>query len=405
MKILHLCTGFPYAFPGGITIYVQRLALDLISLGVESAVVCGESTKSSDGDVQLLATQSRMQLFSLNFRDHSDVDAQVIAHIKSYGPDVIHFHTTQNFGRAAYEYIMESRIPYVVTLNDYYYVCPRTIMYSLRFGACRSVVWGKCSKCVGVLDRVDILKNAATRFNIVLPSIKTNKLMDRQGFFEQFLRGASVLHSVSSRVEEIFRGVLPEARYHRSMIGNDSIKYGGLSKSKATKLRCSYIGSLNAWKGAGVFERLVSMADLNKLEFCFYGRADLAYAERLEARGVVMKGSYTPNDLPNILSDTDVGLVLPVWEDNGPQVCMEFINSRTPVLGTDRGGVLDFVTSDRGYVFDPDDDSAYSGALSWLMSMTDPVFYSKYKSMPQHVEPIAHAREMITIYNEATPVE
>jgi hypothetical protein len=46
--------------------------------------------------------------------------------------------------------------------------------------------------------------------------------------------------------------------------------------------------------------------------------------------GAICHGAYKPHQLSEILKSADVGLVLPVWNDNGSQVLMEFINNGIP---------------------------------------------------------------------------
>lgn len=75
---------------------------------------------------------------------------------------------------------------------------------------------------------------------------------------------------------------------------------------------------------------------------------------RLEPRlaGLRLVHGYQHDDIPWLVSGSDLGVVPSVWWDNGPQTVLEFLACGVPVLGADLGGIPDRVThNENGLLF------------------------------------------------------
>jgi glycosyltransferase involved in cell wall biosynthesis len=101
------------------------------------------------------------------------------------------------------------------------------------------------------------------------------------------------------------------------------------------------------------------------------------------------------------MSQADVGMVLPIWEDNGPQVAMEFVNNCVPVLGTRRGGVPDIVSEDSGFLFDPDDKGELDAAVHWIERISHAEISSIAAAMRRLITPQQHADRISELYHQA----
>ena len=163
-------------------------------------------------------------------------------------------------------------------------------------------------------------------------------------------------------------------------------------------IRCAFIGTLNWDKGAEVFISLAKALMGKQVSFEFWGRGQEKYIEQLQNLGVQCKGSYKPDQLKSILKDVDLGLVLPVWNDNGPQVLMEFINNGVPVLGTHRGGIPDFLNEKIGFTFDP--FSEINKATDWIASLTTEKLTAMNENISPLKTPAQHASEVSKIYED-----
>jgi len=194
---------------------------------------------------------------------------------------------------------------------------------------------------------------------------------------------------------------VPDTHFEIEQIGNESANMPPAIKTKSEKIRFTALGTLSKSKGAGVLEAILKRAHRTDAEFHFYGRAHEGYGRRLRRLGLIDHGAYVPEDLPAIMAKTDVGVVIPIWEDNGPQVAMEFVNNRIPVLGTRRGGIPDIVSADAGFLFEPDSGADLERAINWIEHVTVPELNVISARMRPLVTPQQHARRVSELYQQA----
>jgi glycosyltransferase involved in cell wall biosynthesis len=274
---------------------------------------------------------------------------------------------------------------------------------------CTKINYEKCCRCIGVFDQIELLERIVRRINriysgrqlIKLPRLKSNNVIYRNEFMIKFLESARVVLPVSNRVRNIFIEACPRANYQVEHIGNETANHISSTKTDSRKIRVGFIGVLNYMKGAEVLRSFLFNVKRTDMEFHFYGRADSLYQLTLTELGLNFHGSYNPSDLADIMSKIDIGLVLPVWEDNGPQVVMEFLNSGTPVLGTKRGGIIDFINTDNGMLFEPNTPEGINDAVQWLQTITHEKIRSLIKSIVPTITPEEHMQRMYEIYNNA----
>ena len=182
-------------------------------------------------------------------------------------------------------------------------------------------------------------------------------------------------------------------------IGNESAEHEPITKISSERIRMVFIGTLSRSKGGKVLEKLLTRVRRCDLEFHFYGRAWEGFEKRLRPLGLMSHGSYKPEDLPGIMANADIGLVLPVWEDNGPQVAMEFVNYRVPVVGTRRGGIPDIVPPENGVLFDPDSEAEIDRIVDWLENVSIQDLETMSAGIKRLKTPAQHADRIREIYN------
>lgn len=403
MKVLHLATGFPLSYPGGITNYVVALAEAQIATGVEVHALVGPDSKAELLPPKLVLHEfesKRIPPFTMKWADEDPDSEQVRQLIRQGGFSLIHVHMDFGFSGRLLDWIAATGIPYLVSLHDYSHICPRIYMIDWQGNLCRRVDLNKCARCVGSLDQVHLLMRLQRRFRVTLPRIPSKVPKRRMETIRRFLGNASLLLPVSERVKEIYSDIVPEARYRTVQIGNKSALNRDYSKTPSPHMRAVFIGTLDKKKGAEVLARLLQGCQRDDLRFVFHGRADRVWGARLQELGVELRGAYTPGDLPEIMRNADIGLVLPTWEDNGPQVVMEFINHGTPLLGTRMGGIPDFVREGTGYLFDPYSESETQGAIDFLNNLDRPQLQKMMDAIRPLKTPAEHTIEMAAIYQQ-----
>ncbi|HGY1165655.1 TPA: glycosyltransferase [Citrobacter braakii] len=399
IKIVHICMGFPVEYPGGITNYVRSLANAQSLNGDDVIVYCNGDDKNNKGanlKFSVKRYNSSIRPFTLDLYASDPTNCGFYADLVSEQADVYHIHSLLGIDIRFTELFSKSGLNYIVSLHDYNFICPRVFMVDKNNDICRKVDLSKCSSCIGRVEQFDFIHRAISKLKITSPTITCDRIYKRSHLFSMFLRKASFVLPVSSRVGEIF------ADYTKSnqkviTIGNDTAYIiPERNKVKRSNISVAFLGSFTRIKGAELFIDICEKNTNPLLKFCFYGRGDKKLLERFKAVGGEDFGAYNAVTLPEILKKIDVGAVLSIWEDNGPQVVMEMLNNAIPVLGTKRGGISDFINSENGFLFEPDE--GIDSALKWLNSLTTETVSSYHRNIQQLKTPEQHYHEINDIY-------
>lgn len=408
MKICHIATGFPLSFQGGITNYVRSLA---------------EYQCKTNNEVYILSGKDKTDGFAYNVKCYeskkihprlvqSPVDKKGLDEVRLFLEqekfDVIHIHMALDIDWDLYEILKPYH--YVVSLHDYYFICPRIQMLRSDNSVCESYDREKCSKCISKLNTVSLFskmeyiishKTSWKKFH--LPQISQNMTEQRYQKFKKLLENADMLLPVSSRVQEIFENSNIRGEYKVLHIGNitaDKFREDYSFDYSKEKIDIAMLGTLSYLKGGDLFIQLAEKLDKNRVRVHFYGRSS-SYSERLKKAGIIDHGPYKQEDLPEILANTDLGLVLSVWEDNGPQVVMEFLNNHIPVVGTRMGGIPDFVKNkENGLLFNPFSQKEIDLVINQLNSMNRDDVYRLTSAIKRTTTTEEHCRDIDIVYTQ-----
>lgn len=396
MKVLHVSTGFPYGYNGGITNYVRALVEAQRHAGIEADVLSGGGT--NEGVDFVINVSSKIVPFSLKLNEEDDIFSEkVLNALKKY--DLIHFHMAIDFPISLFDKISRLSIKYVVSLHDYFLVCPRVFMADYKNEICHEIKAEKCDNCCGYFDGIDFLRKLSSKVNVSLPRYYTGLPSKRLDVIKRFLNNASLLLPVSNKVKEIYEGVVPSAKFKVIHIGNITANQSVPTKMNFEKIIIGMLGTLSYIKGAGVIERVLENVKNKNVEFHFYGRADKRWLKKLERLGLKNMGSYQQDNLREIVSKISIGLVSPIWEDNAPQVVMEFLNFGTPVIATKRGGIVDFIShNENGYLFEPNSDEEFNNLIKWIDMINVDVVHNLSYRIKKLTTPEKHAENIINVY-------
>ena len=402
MKIAHILPGFPIEYPGGITNYVRTLIRSQMAAGNEVVLATASASFSNDlGAIDVIPVQSEPAgQFAHRIPKNNPTSDRLYEELLKRGVEIAHFHTIFGFSESTLQKFAGGKLPYVTSLHDYYMACPRVFMMDKWGGVCRKVDIDKCQRCSGAIDKYTFLRRVFNKLDVVLPSIKSNGVVHRASVLNRFLVAAKLNLAVSSRVAELYRGLYPDAPYEVMHIGNESALKDPLPKVQSERIRVTYLGTFSKHKGGDLFLELVDYcASKNApIDFTFYGKLEQPYDQRVKGKPIRIGGPYRPADIPRIMSETDIGVAMPIWEDNGPQVVMEMINYATPVLATAVGGIPDFIPVGGGFMFNPDDPESRRAAFDWVLKLDARKVEAARKQLFKLKTPEQHERELIGIY-------
>ena len=189
--------------------------------------------------------------------------------------------------------------------------------------------------------------------------------------------------AVSQRTAEIARG-FGLSRVRCVYIGSDHARHWPLTAphampaqfTPARPLRLVYLGYMRDDKGFGfLLQALHALPpeQARRVHLCVAARRGAARFMQamttLEVRlaGLTWHDGYVPADLDDILAQADFGVVLPLWEDNLPQVALEMHARHIPLITSDRGGAQE-LGGTSALVFRAGDVSDFCALMARVLS-------------------------------------
>lgn len=364
MKILQIATGYDISFNGGITNYVRNISNELIEGGYDVTVLYSQDDgERKDYKFEIIKIETILLPFHLSSVITNNDVKKIDEIVRNLNPDIIHVHMMIDLPIDVLA-VFKKHSKVVVSLHDYSYICNRIILLDRNGKNClNSDENRRCNTCISFEETIDnrILGGSLRRF---AKGIKVDKLANSFNHHEKF-KVAQKLFSeidsvvaVSNRVKDIYvSNGFVNNKFYVNHIGNYTAEKEfrdsfGTRKNinEGERVKFGFIGNLNYHKGSEVFLKL---AKDSKHEFHIYGGIDGVVNEEIQMmKNIFYHGKYTHDQLKDILKNVDFGLVLPIWEDNAPQVIFEFLNSGIPIIGTKMGGLPDFINESNGVLFE-----------------------------------------------------
>lgn len=401
-KILHICTGFSIDFQGGITNYVRSIANEQNKNGHDVFIMADSGV---DNGYKIIRFRSKIRNTLFYNKRDNNCNEFLSNFFRENKFDVIHIHMILNMDYRLADILIKNKLKYIVSLHDYYYICPRVQMVPFDEDRCEQANSKKCASCFSVFFKTLYLRKAFEKvfgLKFVEKFPFKSKIIYQEWFntYEKLLAHAKALLPVSNRVMEIYKNSGINGNYKVLHIGNlAALDFDYVKKTNESKeINVVFLSLASKIKGADLFCDLIKKTKNQLLRFHFYGRCDAKMKNKLENSGVICHGNYLQSELKNILEKMDLGVVIPIWEDNGPQVVMEMLNNKLPVLGTKMGGIPDFVNDKNGFLFNPYDKNEVEKAVNFLDNLNRDEIKIKISNIKRTLTPHEHYLELEKIY-------
>jgi len=456
MRVLLVSHLFPPGHSAGTEVYTAELGRRLVERGHEVTVF------TTDKDIAKpdLGVQRRtfegMEVFELTNNlyygsfgetwSHPAVDRAFAELLEQLNPDVVHFQHLMYLSSGCLELAAQKARAVLFTLHDFWLQCPRFGQLVHGDGSiCHTVEFERCGTCLptfkwrqsdlerrsgrliaGVhgatgIDLGGIARQvgaASGRGGGAAPSPSAEEVRD---YTEQTeTRARSLKERVLAHVDRVVspsrflrdRFVdhgLPAELIEYVPTGVDVRAFEGVTRMAAEKLRVAFLGTLVPLKGAldlvqawseldpelrerGQLE--IHGPDLHAPEYV----AELTDAAR--AAGVKLTGPVAREDVPRMLSETDLLVVPSRWYENRPLVVLEAFATRTPLLVADLGGMAELVEDGvQGWRFPAGDVTALGARLASLLADPAPLS-ALYPSPPELPTWDALTDRMLALYAE-----
>lgn len=407
MRVILAVPHFPPRHVAGAELRAYRLARWLLAQGHEVQVICIGDVWEGDEAAGLTVSEEIYDGIAVQRLGCSIAAWQgplqgaydnplLLQHlgqaIASFRPDLVHLISGYLMGSAPLRAAREAGVPAVVTLTDFWFLCPTL---SLLRGDGR-LCWGpepaECTRCW--LNRrrpfqwLESHAPAVTRpvapwirRGIFVPAPWTARMAyysRRQRSLAAELNKAHALMCITRFLAKVHvaNGIDPD-RFtvipYRSA-GRVESAVGPLAGGDGNgKVRFAYLGKVFPHKGVDVLVQAFRQLPESRATLTIFGAIEPAsFEKRLlrMARGnsaIHFAGRYDNDRLGELLEGVDVVVAPSVWHENAPRAIVEAFQHGKPVVGSNVGGIAALVDDGRnGLLFErgnPDSLAAQMGRL------------------------------------------
>jgi len=337
------------------------------------------------------------------------------AHLAARGSDVVHAFHLRHLGADLIDRVVEQGRGLVVSLMDFWFLCPRVILMKSDGAACDGPPDGGrgCVPCHApqlqqelhdspVAAEIDALHDASrgeSQPDWALRN-KVSSLLERPAYLMRQLGKAHAVVAPTEFLRSVFvRNGAPADKLHHRSYGVD---VGALADDVA-KLRPArrpltfgFFGTYSPHKGPHVLVDAMAR-DTGDCRAVLRGRMqDFAdYSQPLRKRAgrdgrVDMQGPFARGELAAALAQIDVLVVPSTWHENAPFVVLEARAAGLPVIASRFGGLFEVVRDEvDGELFEPGDHEDLAKRLQRLLD--EPERLQRYRDAVQPPKTLAAA--------------
>jgi glycosyltransferase involved in cell wall biosynthesis len=443
MKIVIVTHHFPPQYNAGAEQYAYRLAKQLIQNGDQVIVVTIEDielgglqpTSQRDNFEGIEVIRLSFNLFLApdpirwNFRN-PHIGEWFFAFLSELKPDIVHINSTYLVSAMIIEVADQLSLPMVMTLHDYWTICPRVTLLKSNGSLCTGPVEPvECMWCLANENKFLAYANQLT-FGAFESMVQKVIQGERIEYFGDLKRNLEALQErrnyISQMLQKVHRIISP-SRFLISkikMYGWDlphlSHMAFGLAVDRVDSpektdhhlsngfFRIGYLGQIEPHKGIhtlmNAFNEVVQKHP--QAELHIYGDLERnpIYTKRLKALSrdnsqIFLKGRYVNSELGKVMNGLDVIIVPSEWYENRPTVILEAFMYGTPVIATDIGGISEMIDDGQdGFLFRPGDSRQLSDILTKVVQ--DP---SIIQNMRKNIRPVKtlseELKEILAIYH------
>jgi len=438
LKVLQLIHDYLPRHAAGSEIYTASLAHALRAAGHQVAVFTCEEDRAAPQWSLRERSHAGVPVFEAVYnRTYHDLSeqwddprmAEVLAGVLDrWKPDLLHVQGLQFVGGVSALRSAAARgVPIVMTLHEYWLLCPRAgLMYDPTGRACETATPAECARCVDVYPIDRLRWGDARHGGQAAPGQRPDQPdaadqpasgrfaeLDNRRWFARALAQREVdlealRHMVGRFIapsrfllERFVAAGWPREKFVHADYGFPPPASTRRVARGAGPLRVACAGTLSDYKGAEVFARAVArLADgaprgaLPSVRAAIHGHLD--WFPEVSARLVALAarcpqwlrvaGPFPPEARDAVLADLDLLVVPSLWWENSPLTIHEAWQRGVPVLASDRGGMAELVGRGGGALFPPGDDLALAGLLQ--RAAQDPALLESWRASIPDVRPI-----------------
>ncbi len=338
-------------------------------------------------------------------------------------PDLVHAAHLMKLSASALEVCYQMNVPVVLTLTDYWLICPRHTLLRWNNQLCRGPAHDlDCARCLRhthgfARGRMQNLPAPLLRLGSGLGRLAlggrpprfwrdVRAIRGRKDYLRRAVSRADRVIALSALLKELF--VLNGYAEDKIEVLQHGPETQGLDVAAPPTLNeeieVVFIGSLAYHKGPHILLESLALRPELKLRLLIYGEAGGSdpYSDSLKSMAaadprVRLMGTFPPDEMGRVLGTADVLAAPALWYENNPLVVQAARLAGVPVMASDLGTLATSIEHGReGWLVPAGDTRAWAAALAGLTREGLPprTPNRSVKSMDEH------AREIFDIYQE-----
>jgi len=269
-----------------------------------------------------------------------------VAHdlIAAERPDIVHIAHTMRVGAFA-QALKPLRIPYILTLTDFFLACPKVNLVPSRQPLCNGPEHG--AAC-----------------GTLCPELQSGYIHERLESAKTLLFNARLVVAPSAFVAGVFMREFPPltVKVVHHGLSFDTLQRNQKTYATGDRIVFGYAGSFNPHKGTHILVEAFTRLNPKNALLKIYGSApDESYGKRLTSMAatnanIEFCGVYPEGRTGDVLSNVDVVVVPSLCYENYPMTLHEALACNIPVIATKLGGMAEKIKEGfNGFLFERGD--------------------------------------------------
>jgi glycosyltransferase involved in cell wall biosynthesis len=309
--------------------------------------------------------------------------------------DVVHFQHLTGYGTLHMPFIAKALGKRVVlTMHDYYLMCPEYNLIHPNMTRCGKAMASEhdedCFRCLGSKRFV---KDESR--SVMLHEY----LAERRMLMRRIVDEVDAIVAPSSFVRDQVRRAFGERAAEKVRVIPHGVDVDRPSPrpEPAAVLRVGFLGNMSDRKGAHVLLAAASEMRDQPVRFQVFGGVPPAFIRPAQREGLILRGTYEPEQLPELLSEVDVVVIPSIWDETYCLTVSEAQAMGVPVVAADVGAIAERVVDGHtGFLVPAGDPRALAEKLQAIAAdptVLEPVISTlgniRMKSVTENVEDYA----------------
>jgi len=355
--------------------------------------------------------------FEDSFQD-KQVEDFFIDILDDYQPDVIHYQHLMFLSNNIIKQAKKRNIKQLMSLHDFWFQCLTHKRITTDNTLCVNPTIDKCIKChTDLLNRtLPVPASLKTFSKNFAKKIKNNfyyhyrkKLLKKQLLYRlhshrEVLQSVDlVIYPTKFLQDELYQW---ELKGKNNLISNDGIQdkyFRNFKKTHSKTLRFGFIGSIVPAKGLMILVKAWEKIKRNHAVLQIYGNFsdDPHYAKNVKqiianCKNIEIKGAFKPDQIAKIFKQIDVLIIPSTWFENAPLVLRNSFLAKTPVIGTNLGGISELIKDGvNGFLFENENSDDLAKKIDHIIN--NPEILKKFR-FPKQKTIDENAQELIRLY-------